>query len=63
MVEALFNLKDKIIICLDSQKRLHESLLNDKQKGFIGAVGKVDNTDIILKFKPRGHFKGELFFT
>ena len=63
VVEALFNLQDQLITWPNSRKQLHESMVNDEREGFIGAVGKVDGTDIILKFKPSGHFKGELFFT
>ena len=63
MIEALFNLKDQFITWLNSRKRLHKSMVNDERQGFIGVVGKVDGTDIILKFKPGGHFKRELFFT
>lgn len=63
VVKALFNLKDKVISWPDAQKQLYESMLNDEREGFIGAVGKVDGTNIDLKFKPGGTFKGEPFFT
>lgn len=63
MVKALFNLKDQLITWLNSCKQLQKSMVNNKRKGFIGAVGKVYRTNIVLKFKLGGHFKGELFFT
>lgn len=39
-----------------------ESMENSDWEGFLGAVGKLDSTDIILKFKPGRIFKGEIFF-
>lgn len=38
-------------------------MVNNEYKRFIGVVGKVNRTDIILKFKPSGHFKEKRFFT
>ena len=35
---------------------------NSDWEGFFGAVGKLDGTDIVLKFKPGRIFKGEIFF-
>ena len=37
-------------------------MVNGTWEGFIGVVGKVDGTDIVSGFKPRGEFKGELFY-
>lgn len=37
-------------------------MVNGTREGFIGAVGKVDGTDIVSGFKPRGEFKRELFY-
>lgn len=39
-----------------------ESMKNSDWEGFLGVVGKLDGTDIVLKFKPGGIFKGEIFF-
>ena len=36
---------------------------NQDRKGFLGAVGKVDGTDIVLHYKPGGKFHGEHFYT
>lgn len=38
-------------------------MMNDEHKRFLGIVGKVNRTNIVLKFKPNGYFKRELFFT
>lgn len=36
---------------------------NDSREGFLGAVGKIDVTDIVLKHKPGGIYEGETSFT
>lgn len=39
-------------------------MVNNKCEKFIGVVGKViDRINIVLKFKPSGYFKKNLFFT
>lgn len=35
---------------------------NSDREEFLGVVGKLDGTDIVLEFKPGGVFKGEIFF-
>ena len=39
-----------------------ESMKNSDWERFFIAVGKLDGIDIVLKFKPGGIFKGEIFF-
>lgn len=63
MVEALFNLNDQLTTWPNSRKRLYESILEDEREGFIGAMGKFNRTDTVLKSKPGAHFNVELFFT
>lgn len=41
----------------------YESINNDGREGFLGAVGKIDGTDIVLNHKPGGIYNGETFFT
>lgn len=36
---------------------------NQGREGFLGAIGKVDGTDIVLQYKPSGVFHGEHFYT
>lgn len=36
---------------------------NQDRKGFLGAIRKVDGTDIILQYKPGGVFHGKHFYT
>lgn len=62
VIEALCNLKDQLIIWPTQDKRKYESIKNSDREGFLGAVGKLDGTNIVLKFKPGGIFKGEIFF-
>lgn len=58
VIDALCNLKDQLIIWPNQDKRKMESMKNSDREGFLGAVGKLDGTDIVLKFKPGGIFKG-----
>lgn len=37
-------------------------MTNMERQGFGGVVGKVDGTDIVLKYKPGGVFDGEMFW-
>ena len=62
VIEALCKLKDQLIIWPNQDKRKYESMKNSDREGFLGAVGKLDDTDIVLKFKPGGIFKGGIFF-
>lgn len=43
-------------------ERRNESLPNQEHAGFLGAVEKVDRTDIVLHYKPGGELLGEYFF-
>ena len=36
---------------------------NQDREGCLGAIGKVDGTDIVLQYKPGGVFHGEHFYT
>lgn len=63
MVEILFNFKDQLIIWLNLYKQLHKNIVNNVHKRFVSAIGKVDRTNIVLKFKSSSTFKKELFFT
>lgn len=62
VIEALCKLKDQLIIWPNQNKRKMESMKNSDREGFLGAVGELDGTDIVLKFKPGGAFRGEIFF-
>ena len=62
VIEALCNLKDQLIIWPNQDKRKIESMKNSDREEFLVAGGKLDSTDIVLKFKPGGIFKGEIFF-
>lgn len=62
VIEALCKLKDQLIIWPNQNKRKIESMKNSDRERFLGSVGKLDGTDIVLKFKPGGIFKGEIFF-
>ena len=35
---------------------------NQDREGFLGAIGKVDGTDIVLQYKLGGVFHGEHFY-
>ena len=63
IVEALGNLKDKMIEWPTKDEKRRESMENDTREGFLGCIGKVDGTDIILKNKPGGVYNGEIFLT
>ena len=63
VVEALCNLKDKVIEWPTKDEKRRESMENDTREGFLGCMGKVDGTDIVLKNKPGGVYNGEIFFT
>lgn len=63
VIKALCRLKNKFVKWSDSRARLRESLINEKKvSGFLGVVGKIDGTDIVLETKPGGQYEGELFF-
>ena len=62
VIYALFQLRDKYICWPSREARRLESLQNQEQAGFLGAVGKVDETDIVLHYKPGGKLLGEHYF-
>lgn len=63
VVEALCNLKDKVIEWPNKDEKRRKNMKNDSRKGFLGCMGKVDGTDIVLKYKPGGVYNREVFFT
>ena len=62
VIEALCNLKDQLIIWPNQNKRKIEGMKNSDREGFLGAVEKLDGTDIVLKLKPGRIFKGDILF-
>ena len=62
VIKALCNIRDVFVRWPDASKRVLESLRNDTREGFIGAIGKVDGTDIVLHYKPGGKYLGETFW-
>lgn len=40
----------------------YENMNNNNQNGFLEVFGKINNTDIIFKHKPRGIYDRETFF-
>ena len=62
VIKAIVKLKDTYIQWPNSDGRSHESLFNLQKRGFLGAVGKIDGTDVVLKYKPGGKFNGEQWF-
>ena len=62
VIYALFELRDKYICWPSREARRLESLQNQERAGFIGAVGKVDGTDIVFHYKPGGELLGEHYF-
>lgn len=63
VVEALCNLKDMVIEWPKKDAKRRESMENDTREGFLGCMGKVDGTDIVLKNKLGGVYNGDIFFT
>lgn len=61
IVFALFQLRNSYIRWPTDNKRRIESMKNQDREGFLGAVEKVDGTDIVLWYKPGGVFHGEHF--
>ena len=51
VIKALCKLKDQLIIWPNQNNRKIESIKNSDRAGFLGSVGKLDGTDIVLKFK------------
>ena len=52
VVTALYRLRNRVICWPDEIARRRESMINHDRGGFIGAVGKLDGTDIVLENKP-----------
>lgn len=63
VIHALFQLRDKYIKWFNPSERRLESLENQIRKGFIGVIGKVDGTDIVLLYKPGGDSIGKHYYT
>lgn len=61
VVQAICNIRDNFVKWHDRRGRLTESFENDTREGFIGAVGKIDGTDVVLEYKPCGDYQGESF--
>lgn len=62
VIYAPFQLRDKYVYWPSREARRLESLQNQERAGFLGAVGKVDRTDIVLHYKPGGELLGEHYF-
>lgn len=58
-----FNYIIKYIIWPTSSERRLESLENQMRKGFTGAIGTVDGTNIVLLYKPGGDLIGKHYYT
>ena len=56
VVEALYAVEAEYIHWPSAAERRQESAANEEKARFIGAVGKLDGTDIILAEKPGGIF-------
>lgn len=63
VVEALCNLKDKVIEWPNKDEKRRESMKNNNKKRFLGCMEKVDSIDIVLKYKSRDVYNKEIFFT
>ena len=62
VVYALFQLRNRFIRWPSIEQRNRESFKNYDRAGFVGAVGSLDGTDIVLDYKPGGEYQGEQFF-
>ena len=62
VVYALFQLRERCIRWPSPESRNRESFINYDRAGFVGTVGSLDGTDIVLDNKPGGEYKGEQFF-
>lgn len=62
VVYAIVQLKDTYIQWLDENSQRIESMTNIEREGFGRAVGKIDGTDIVLKYKPSGNFGDGAFW-
>ena len=62
VITALFQLREQYIKWPSATERRRESINNDEREGFLGAIGKADNTDIVLQCKPGGEFNDEAFW-
>lgn len=62
VVQAICRLESRFVSWPTGTQRRKESHQNDEREGFFGAVGKMDGTDIVLNYEPRGIFKGEHFY-
>lgn len=62
VIEALCKLKDQLITWPNQNKRKIKSMKNSDQEGFLGSVGNLDGTDIMLKFKAKRNLQKRNFF-
>lgn len=62
VIVTLINLKNQLIIWPNHDKKKIESMKNNDRERFLGAVGKLDGINIMLKLKPGGIFKKRNFF-
>lgn len=63
VVQALCRIRDDFIKWSSPHDRQRESLKNDEREGFVGAVGKIDGTDVVSAYKPDGDYHGESFYS
>lgn len=62
VIKVLCNIHNTFVKWPNTCRRVVESLCNDAREGFIGAVGKIDKTDIVLHYKPSSKYLGETFW-
>jgi hypothetical protein len=63
VIEALCRLKDQFVKWSNSRARTRKSLQNnERQKNFIDAVNKINETNVVLNIKSRKKYEKELFF-
>ncbi len=63
VVEVLCRLKNKFVKRSNSRARIKESLRNnERQKNFIEAVNKIDETNIVLNIKSKDKYEKKFFF-
>lgn len=63
VIYALFQLCNKYIILPTFSERCLRSLENQTRKRFTGAIGKVDDIDIVLLYKPGSDLIGKYYYT
>lgn len=63
IIHTLFQLYNKYIIWHISLEHHFKSFENQMRKGFTGAIGKADCTDISLLYKPRDDLIDKYYYT